>query len=242
MRKLAFFLVLFLEVIGTEIQAQEKRWNSSVDLGLSAAKDHFTVATGYSWLYGFGKKQRFQAGLGVRYSGTWVNNGRYTTSPAKLTSGKEGPQVLFSDDTPETIDTMYASGQFNMLNLAIYLQYQINPKLEVGFNIDAIGFSVGPKKTGDFASVQSDNIGLENVGVKPYPFNALLVSDNDFGSLNSEIYLRYHFNEKWSLKAGGTFIFSEYQTDSKIAFDNNRFRNKSLQGLIGIAYHLGKGI
>jgi len=224
-----------------KVQAQENpRWKSSIDLGLSAAKDQFTAATGYSWLYGFGKKQKFQAGLGLRYSAAWVKNAKYTTAPAKLTSGKEGPQVLFADDTPENIDTFYtANGQFNMLNLAIYLQYQIHPKLEVGFNIDAIGFSFGPKKSGNFASIKSDNVGLQNVGIKPYAFNALLVSDNDLGSLNSEIYLRYHFNKKWSLKAGGTFIFTEYQTDSKPAFDNDRFRNKSLQGLIGIAYHFG---
>jgi hypothetical protein len=64
----------------------------------------------------------------------------------------------------------------------------------------------------------------------------LLTSDNDIGSLNSEILVKYWFNPKWALKAGASFSFTEYTTANKLYLENDRFRNKSLQAMVGISY------
>ena len=235
-KTLFFLLVLFCASSATS-QAQESRWTSYADLSFSGSANQFAVAPGWSFLYGTGKKRKFNIGLGLRYTGAFSTNTEFTTAPAELTSGQQGPQVLFSDDTPENVDTfMVSRAQFHAVNLAIYLQYDFTPKFQLGFNIDVAGFTFGPKVTGNFKSLQSDNVGLDNVGAKPTPYNLLLVSDNDIGTLNSELYARYFFHKKWAVKGGATFLFTEYTTDIKPAFDNDRFRNKSLQFMLGITY------
>ncbi|HRH34759.1 MAG TPA: hypothetical protein PKY12_06855 [Catalimonadaceae bacterium] len=231
-------ILLFFWTIGLSL-GQENRWIPIADLSISGSQNHFTISPGFSWLYGLGKSRKFNLGIGFRYSGAFSQNQNFTTAPARLTSGQEGPQVLFAPDKPENVDTFQLGNSWvNALNLAIYLQYNLNEKWQLGFNIDAIGVSFGTKTRGNFNSIKSDNVGLKSIGAKPYPFNVLLVSDNDLGSLNSELFLRYFFKEKWAIKVGATFIFTEYQTDLKPAFDNDRFRHKSLQVMLGLSYKI----
>ena len=70
----------------------------------------------------------------------------------------------------------------------------------------------------------------------PTSFDLLLVSDNDIGALNSELYFRYWFKPKWAIKAGASFAFTEYTTENKLRLENDRWRNKSLMGMIGITF------
>jgi hypothetical protein len=72
---------------------------------------------------------------------------------------------------------------------------------------------------------------------KPTAFNVLLISDNDHGTLNSELYAKYYFNEDWGIKIGAQFLFTEYTTDTEVQQfpePNDRFRNKSLMLAIGV--------
>jgi hypothetical protein len=76
---------------------------------------------------------------------------------------------------------------------------------------------------------------------KPTSLNLLLVSDNDKGSLNSELFARYLIGEKWGIKGGVQFLFSEYTTDTELQQfpePNDRFRNKSLMFSAGVSYKL----
>ncbi len=192
--------------------------------------ESFMLAIDASKVYGVTKNKKFRIGYGIRYSGLFAKNQEFVTAPANITSGKTGFGVLFAENKPENFDTLrFADTQLNALNVAIYLQYAFNKKFDVGFNIDAIGFSFGEKQTGIFQAN-----GLKTTqNASPTAFNLLLVSDNDLGSLNSEIYARYWLNEKWAIKAGLSFVFTEYKTDQKLTFDNNRFRNKALLFEIG---------
>lgn len=207
-----------------------------LQMGISASPKNFTLAPAYVLHFGLGKARKFRIGAGLRYNFNWNSGQDYRTAPARLTSGQEGPQVLFSEDKPENIDTFkVGAASFHSVNLGIYLAYFIHPKWEIGFNIDAIGFSFGPQAKGDFAKL-GGGAGLSQVKAKPYPFNALLVSDNDLGSLNSELYMQHRFSAHWAARAGATFIFSELKTEIKPRLNNDRFRHKSLQGMLGLAY------
>ena len=76
---------------------------------------------------------------------------------------------------------------------------------------------------------------MENA--KPSAFNILLISDNDRGSLNSELYGKYYWNEKWGVKLAAQFLFTEYTADTEIQQfpePNDRFRNKSLLLALGV--------
>jgi hypothetical protein len=230
------FLWLMFGLFGvTSVQAQG-RLQKEAHLALSASSNHFTWSPAYFWHWGLGKKQKFRLGAGLRYNGAWSKDQEFTTAPAKLTSGETGPQVLFTENIPANIDTfgVVGSSLVHSFNLAILLAWQWNSKWETGFNIDAIGFSTGSQVS---MVQQSSGIVLPVVEKgKPYPFNALLVSDNDLGSLNSELYALYRFRPNHALRFGATFIFSEYQTDRKLRLDNDRFRHKSLQLMVGYGY------
>lgn len=240
MQKLLYsFIFMGSAIIGTNAQTTEPttlpRWKQYFELSLSAGNQQFASALSWSHLYGIGEKRRFRIGYGLRYTAYWSKNQKFITAPAKLTSKQEGPQVLFSETFEENLDTFQvSSSQANMINAAIYLQYDLNPKFQVGFNIDAIGFSFGKKANGHITSSLTG--ATIHPSAKPTSFNLLLVSDNDIGSLNSELYARYFFNKKWAVRAGVSFLFVEYRTINKDLLNNDRYRNKSLTGMIGIVY------
>jgi hypothetical protein len=212
---------------------------SHLELALSARGGQGAAALSGAKLYGFGQKKRFKAGFGLRFTSYFGNDQDFVTAPARLTSGKTGPTVIFTEDIPANFDTLFLpNSQINFLNATIFLQYSLLPRLDVGFNIDAIGFSVGGEQTGTFRALQSDEASLHNTrqSAKPTSFNLLLSSDNDIGSLNSEFFLRYWVKPAWAVKVGYTFLFAEYTTNQELTYDNDRFRNKAGMFMVGLTY------
>ncbi|QHT71783.1 hypothetical protein GXP67_36530 [Rhodocytophaga rosea] len=212
---------------------------SHLELALSTRGGQAAVALSGAKLYGLGQKKRFKAGFGLRFTSYFGNNQDFVTAPARLTSGKTGPTVIFTEDIPANFDTLFLSNsQINFLNAAIFLQYSILPHLDVGFNIDAIGFSIGQEQTGTFMALQSDEASLHNTrqSARPTSFNLLLSSDNDIGSLNSEFFLRYWIKPAWGIKIGYTFLFAEYTTSRELTYTNDRFRNKAGMFMLGFTY------
>jgi hypothetical protein len=244
------FLVLFIAFISISLKGQEApvenfgyKLNHNFDVALSTNGNQSALALSWVKFHSIFKKKQFKIGYGIRYTGQIGKNLNYVTAPAIITSKQTGPQVLFSKIYYENIDTFFvSSAQNNSINASINLQYTIKNKLDIGFNIDAIGFSFGKSIIGKYMSYRDrlDNIAINPTPVdqkaKPTTLNALLVSDNDIGSLNSELYARYWFKPNWGIKIGATFLFTEYTTDNKLRLDNNRWRNKSLMGMIGITY------
>ncbi len=229
-RLIAFFLLcgsysLMAQV--SEIQAT---------VGIGASEGSFSILYGHDWE--FGSRKQFAVGFGGRFTAYLGANQYYRTAPAKLTSGTTGPGVIFKPDIEANIDTfLIKSPQVNSLNVLINLRYAFNDKLHFGFNIDAIGFSFGGSKDGTYINGSQGSREM----AKPTSFNALLTSDNDLGSLNSEFYARYYLNDKWGLKAAAQFHFTEYTTDTEVQQfpePNDRFRRKTLMFAFGVTYKL----
>ncbi|MBK8608738.1 MAG: hypothetical protein IPL84_01970 [Chitinophagaceae bacterium] len=216
--------------------------------------DHFAEFTGaigssqgsgslayvHNWKYG--KHKRLELGLGAKFTSYFGSNLYFTTAPAKLTSGKTDPTVLFSDDIEENIDSvLFPKAQSNFLNITLNLGYNLSKKFYVGFTIDAIGFSFGKKQSGTYYG-NNFATGVP-VTAKPTPFNVLLISDNDRGSLNSELFVRYKWNDSWGVKLGFQFLFMEYTTNGEVQTTpggdkNDRFRKKMPGVGIGVTYNL----
>ena len=229
------YLVILTALISDSAFAQYEgpRRQKYFDVAL-AAGNGASVALSYQSLYG----GRFKIGWGLRYTGTFGKSTDFVTAPAKLTSGKTGPAVMFTEDILSNFDTLTLNKvQSNALNAVINLQFAFSESFEVGFNIDAIGLSFGGQQTGRFHSA-SQSKALDNSvqTAKPTSFNLLLVSDNDLGNLNSELYARYWFNERVAVRAGVSFNFIEYTTDRKLTFDNDRFRYKSLLPMVAVSF------
>lgn len=239
MHKNFLFLILNCFAVYTFAQETEQKGfkiNNNIDWAMFYGPKQYGAALSAVHFVKVKAIKNFNLGYGLRLTSQFGKHLNYYTAPAILTSKQRGPQVLFSKVYPENIDTFYTtSSQVNALNLSINLQYNLSKKLETGFNIDAIGFSFGKGIIGNYKSYQNiTNTSLQKA--KPTQFNLLLISDNDLGSLNSELYLRYWCTKKTGIKFGATFLFTEYTTINKLRLDNDRWRNKSLMVLLGITF------
>jgi hypothetical protein len=235
----AFISLLLLTVVFSPVSGQSRyRDNNFYESAIGIGKHQYTAALSWSHLHGLGKKKRFRAGYGIRFTAYAGKNQSFITAPARLTSRQTGPQVLFSKTYNESLDTVrFPSAQINMINLVIHLEYALLRKAAVGFTIDAFGYSFGSRQNGRLhSSIKPSNLDVEQTA-RPTRYNVLLVSDNDIGSLNSELYIRYWVSKTIGLKAAFGFLFAEYTTDNKLIFDNDRFRNKVSLAVIGISYN-----
>lgn len=234
------FVCVFIGMTNVSAQSESKKYTSWLDLTGSAGNKQGTAAFAYVYNRKLWKKKKFEAGLGVRFTSYFGKDKYFITAPAKLTSGKTGPTVFFIENIKENIDSiLVSSSQTNALNLSLNLGYNITKKFYAGFNIDAVGFSFGKTVTPQFfSSNSSSNI---TFNASPTPFNALLVSDNDRGTLNSELFFLYRVHKTIGVKAGFQFLFTEYTTSINIQQQpepNDRFRNKVVAFSLGITYKL----
>ena len=235
--KAPILILCLLFSLDLRAQSEKIRINyADATFAVGSSQGTFSASFGRDWR--MGKAQKFGLGIGGRFTTYLGQNQYYETAPAKITSGSTGPGIIFQDNIPANIDTLLVSSpQVNALNIYINLSYQISKRFLVGFNIDAIGFSFGGSKTANYINGATGAI----TSAKPTTFNLLLVSDNDLGSLNSELYLKYEWKERWSIKGGIQFLFTEYTTSTKVQTypePNDRFRNKTLMGELGISYRL----
>jgi hypothetical protein len=232
-------LLLFISICTTAVSQKKQSISQSASLTFGFASKTFTTAINYQYLWKFGNKQKWGMGAGIRLTNSFGNNQYYTTAPAKLTSGKTGPGVLFADDKPQNIDSvLFKKTQTNALNISVNFDYSINRKINIGFNIDAIGFTLGGNQSGNYFTNSGSGI---STLAKPTSFNLLLVSDNDKGSLNSELYATYVIEKKWAAKIAFQYLFTEYTTATKIQTTpdgqtNDRFRAKAKGIAIGVLY------
>lgn len=208
------------------------------DLNLGVGDTEGSLAFSFNYDKGLGKNRKVVLGFGARFTSYLGKNQYYITAPAKLTSGSTGPGVLFKENIEANMDTfLVKNAQVNSLNLLLTIGYNFSDRFMVRFNIDAIGFSFGKSTTGNYINGLQGSIESS----QPTSFNLLLISDNDKGSLNSEFFVRYLLNEKWGIKGGMQFLFTEYTTDTEVQQfpqPNDRFRNKSLMFMAGVSYKL----
>ena len=211
---------------------------NSVDFGMALAKWQGTFSTAFVHDWRLGRKKQLVVGIGGRATAYLGRNQYYVTAPAELTSGGRGPFVIFKDNIVANMDTFLISNPLVFaVNAEINLGYRFNERFSVGFNIDAMGFSVGAEKNGNYIN-GAQGARLE---ARPTAFNALLVSDNDRGSLNSELFAKQRINDTWHARAGLQFLFTEYTTKAEVQQlpePNDRFRRKSLMLMIGTSIKL----
>jgi hypothetical protein len=211
----------------------------SADLNLASDGKNSLIALSAKQQFGLFGGKRFKVGYGLRLNHNFGGKSQFLTAPAILTTGKTGP-VVFFDGTKiaKNIDTIQTTAfSVTSINIPLYLEYAITNKLDVGFNIDLIGASFGASVS-NYNSVHATPTTAGALAAKASGFNALLVGDNDLGSLNSEILARYHFNDKLALSAGLSFAFAEFTTTRKVYLDNDRFRQKQLMPMIGVNYRI----
>lgn len=174
-------------------------------------------------------------GFGIRGTSQWSSDHGYKTAPALLTTGQEGPQVIFLADKKDNIDDLrVGTSQVTSLNAMVQFLYQWSDNWGFGTNIDVIGGSFGKKQKAKYNPKKDDASFPDEVSARPTPFNLLLISENDRGSLNSEFYAIRNLGNGWGLKIAANFAFTEYTTTQKLRKNNDRFRRKSLLPSLGV--------
>jgi long-subunit fatty acid transport protein len=218
-KSLFFFSFIFLS-LGAMAQN-----GTSFELGGAIGSSANSISASGFQNFGIGLKKKFYIGTGVRFTTFFGSNVNFTTAPADLTA----------DD--KNVDTLLApSPSVSSLNLTINLGYKISEKLEVGFNIDAIGISFGP--TGSPSYIRNGKSTPSSAS--PTSPNILLVGDNDKGSLNSHLFVRYKLSDHLGLKVAYQYLFNELTTTTKvqtIPSANDRFRAKSGMVYLGLNYN-----
>jgi hypothetical protein len=243
MKRLFSVTLLLLSYLTGTGQQQHYREKINVDLAVSASSKRFATALSATHLSRVVKGiPNLQVGYGVRLTTFVAANQYYTTAPSKYTSPIQNLGTIFSKTLVENIDTIVTATSVSYsLNTAVRIHYTFHRKLSAGFNIDVAGMSVGPKKEFNVISSVFDSGQSPIVAASPTRFNLLLTSDNDIGSLNSEFYVQLAVSSRIGLRAGYTFLFSEYTTEQDLSFDqgrisNDRYRHKAGMLLIALSY------
>jgi hypothetical protein len=237
MRKLVFIGLL---AIGQMAFAQTKK-NTYQHVDVAATfGTNFSLAGsyGYNWL--LGKKQHWEIGIGARVTNSFGNNIEFTTAPAKLARTNTIPfAIVFAGQNTVNWDTLTVKKPFtSSINFTTNFGYNFNKKWGVGFNIDVIGVTLGSKSS---AVLTTNGVLKNEATAKPQAFNVLLTGDLDYGSLNSEFYVKYAINNTWTIRGVYQFLFSEYKTTTikQTAPDGtlvDRFRSKANNVGVGVSY------
>jgi hypothetical protein len=242
--KSLLLIPLFFGCFTTGFGQQKTTGNKTkwVDLAATAGRSKGTVAASYVYAWKIGRKQQWDIGLGARLTSTFGEKVDFITAPASLSRSNSIPfLIVFAGQKTENWDTLTVQRPFtNSLNLTANFGYHFNSKWNAGFNIDLIGFTVGRNSS---AILTSNGVTRTESKAKPAVFNALLTGDLDYGNLNSEFFVQYHFNDRWSVRAVYQFIFTEYKTTTirQVAPDGtmvDRFRNKANNLGLGLSYNL----
>lgn len=115
------------------------------------------------------------------------------------------------------------------VNLMLGLEYISTRKFLAGFNIDVFGGNFG---TRTFKTVGTDPV----YTIKPEYTNALLGGSKDKGTLNSEYYIGYRFNDNLTVKAGlSHYLLTLEYSNNK---GNGRIQSFSNLPFIHIQYSL----
>jgi hypothetical protein len=238
-------LVTISSITGYAQQKAISKTNKFLDIAGTVGTSQGSVAASYvyNWKFGFGKKKNWEAGIGARLTSSFGTKLEYTTAgPAKFTRTSTIPfLIVFAGQRPENWDTLTVQRPLvNALNITANFGYNFTPRWSGGFNIDLIGASFGRKSPAVFLS---NGITTTEPSAKPTAFNLLLTGDHDRGSLNSEFFVKYKFNDRWAMRGVYQFLFTEHTADNirQVLPDgtsNSRFRNKANNFGIGVSFQL----
>jgi len=217
---LALLFGMFLQ----STHAQEaKALNNSIEAGVGFTSGGFIGGVGYFQDWGVLKNKALRLGYGVRFSA-------YSGSDITHISA---PPEFFTDEAKQ--DSIFVSSP-QMSNIALYIgaSYLIADRFELGFNIDAVGYTFGGDKDATFTSGGTETA----TTVNPGSITALLLGPNDIGMVRSDFFAGYKFNDSWRARVGVGPLFTEYRTETELQEGNTRYRGTSMMILVGVVYSL----
>jgi|GEM_PF-532192 len=222
--------LLFLapSILFSQEDKKPKKARSLIELGYGINSDASVVSAGYyrSWTLSKSKKilKNINLGTGIRFNGFGGKDIYFVSSRPQFYKTKDEDSILAPAPAIYSVNTFLTIG------------YQFTPKLQAGFDIDAFGFSFGPKGSPTFISNGQE----QTAKVNPTQFNVLAVNANNFGSLLSNIYVRYQFTKNWGARLTYQKSYAEITTEEVLQTKpgiNQRFRYVGRLIGLGVSYH-----
>ncbi len=222
-------LLLFLPV-GLLAQDEPKQKNAKQFAELSYGLNSKTsvLSAGYyrTWTLSKSKKiwKNIYLGSGLRLNGFGGKNVYFVSSRPQLYKTKD------EDSIRAPAPAIYS------INTFLNLGYNFTSKWQAGFDIDVFGFSFGPNGSPTFISNGQEQV----AEVNPTKINVLGVNANNFGSLLSNIYVRYQFTTKWGARLTYQKSYAEITTEEVLQTEpgiNQRFRYVGRLIGLGVSYH-----
>lgn len=196
----------------------------TVDGSLGFARERVTAALSWNHLYAPWPR-RLAFGLGARFT-SFAGFGR-------LTFRTGDPDLIRAGEVNRLVIEDALVGSVNLQLLAIG---RVVGPIEVGFDIDLVGFSFGPGRSGDYESADAALAGPRRARVSS--FDLLLVDIRDRGQLNSEFFVGWRLADAWTVRAGLSHVATEYRTVDPLDHGNRRFRRFTSQLLVGVSRRL----
>jgi hypothetical protein len=224
-RRFAGLLALTAAIAGTAARAEgTSAWSQTVDLATGLGSSRFTGAVSWNHFYGL-FDQRLHVGLGARFA-SFLGSGviPYTTADASLIRANEVNTLSVEDP------------QAHSLNAQFLIRFRAVAGLELGFDIDLVGFAFGPSRSGSYAATDPRFAGAQRASVSG--FDLLLGGKADRGQLDSEFYLAWWFTERWAVRAGLSHFASGYTTDTKLDNGADRYRASQNLGFLAVSWRL----
>jgi hypothetical protein len=195
-------------------------WTHELDLSAGLASGAVTTALAETSAFGL-FDGRLRLGAGPRLFGFFGGSDlSFTTADPDLISAGR-------------VNTLTASSVRNFaLNLALSARVRIVAGLELGANIDVIGVGFGPSRTatsttGAFQGPQT---------ASPASFNLLALGQNDQGTLDSEFYAAWWFDDRLAVRAGASHVGTELVTSQKLDDGNDRFKRSTTLIFLAVSY------
>ena len=221
----------------------QRQSDQFIDLTVTGGASQGVIAGSYVHNWKFGKSNRWEIGYGIRHTTYFGIKKDFTTAPARLARSTTFPfLIVFAGHETQNLDTLTVQRPLtNSLNLSVHFGYTLH-RWYGGFNIDLLGYTFGRTTS---AILTSNGETRTEAAARPAHFNILLTGDNDYGTLNSEFFIRYRVSPRWSVKGVYQFLFVEYKTETikQTAPDGtlvDRFRIKANTLGAGVSYHLNK--
>ena len=203
---------LFLLPLCATAQTPPARHATVFDLtGAVGPTLNYTSAAAWQ-LWGLDQGGRFQMGLGVRASYFFAEANDY-----------------YAQTGPSTYSLAVQKPQQFALNAAFHLRARVAGPVRIGFNLDALGVTVGADRPGVLGS--SDGVLLPvsaQVSARPVRGNLLKGGTPDIGSLNTELYASVALPRGFSVRVAYCHIVTAYEAND---YRYRRFRNLAALGL-----------
>ncbi|MBI2796614.1 MAG: hypothetical protein HYX65_07930 [Gemmatimonadetes bacterium] len=132
-------------------------------------------------------------------------------------------------------DTLFVSNPGVLaLNAVVMGTARLTGNIELGANVDLLGISLGGDKRANLLAQGGALTGAQTATVtnlNVFGFG----TDNQRGSLLSEVFLQYGVNPEWKVRFGYSKFWTDYQIDL-VVDGSRRFRSSVTAAFIGARY------